>query len=55
MIADGSPQAALEERIVEAIEAASASVALEGALHDLTHPERTLIVLCHGTSLRSSA
>jgi hypothetical protein len=55
MIADGSPQAALEERVVEAIEAASTSVALEGALHDLTQPERTVIVLHHGTSPRSSA
>jgi DNA-directed RNA polymerase sigma subunit (sigma70/sigma32) len=65
MIADGSPQAALEERVVEAIEAASTSVALEGALHGLTQPERTVIVLRHGiggrqakssrTSPRSSA
>jgi hypothetical protein len=55
MIADGSPQGALEERVVEAIEAASTSVALEGALHDLTQPERTVIVLHHGTSPRSSA
>ena len=65
MIADGSPQAALEERVVEAIEAASTSVALEGALHGLTQPEHTVIVLRHGiggrqakssrTSPRSSA
>jgi DNA-directed RNA polymerase specialized sigma24 family protein len=54
MIADGSPQATLEERVVEAIEAASTSVALEGALHGLTQPERTVIVLRHGTSPRSS-
>jgi hypothetical protein len=54
-IADGSPQAALEERVVEAIEAAGTSVALEGALHGLTQPERTVIVLRHGTSPRSSA
>ncbi len=47
MIAEGSPQAALEERVVEAIEAASTSVALEGALHGLTQPERTVIVLRH--------
>jgi hypothetical protein len=39
MIADGSPQAALEERLVEAIEAASTSVALEGTLHGLTQPD----------------
>jgi RNA polymerase primary sigma factor len=44
MIADGCPQAALEERVVEAIEAASTSVALEGALHGLTQPEHTVIV-----------
>jgi hypothetical protein len=37
MIADGSPQAA------------STSVALEGALHGLTQPEHTVIVLRHGT------
>ena len=65
MIADGSPQAALEERVVEAIEAASTSVALEGTLHGLTQPEHTVIVLRHGiggrqakssrTSPRSSA
>jgi hypothetical protein len=55
MIAYGSPQAALEERVVEAIEAASTSVALEGALHSLTQPERTVIVLRHETSPRSSA
>src|SRR5215211_5392567 len=42
MIADGCPQAALEERVVEAIEAASTSVALEGALHGLTQPEHTV-------------
>jgi hypothetical protein len=36
MIADGSPQAAVEERLVETIEAASTSVALEGTLHGLT-------------------
>jgi hypothetical protein len=55
MIADGSPQIALEERVAEAIGAASTSVALEGALHGLTQPERTVIVLRHGTSPRSSA
>jgi hypothetical protein len=65
MIAHGCPQAALEERVVEAIEAASTSVALEGALHGLTQPEHTVIVLRHGiggrqakssrTSPRSSA
>ena len=65
MLADGSPQAALEERVVKAIEAASTSVALEGALYGLTQPERTVIVLRHGiggrqakssrTSPRSSA
>jgi DNA-directed RNA polymerase sigma subunit (sigma70/sigma32) len=64
-IADGSPEAALEERVVEAIEAASASMALESALHALTQPECTVIVLRHGiggrqvkssrTSPRSSA
>lgn len=43
MIADGSPQAALEERIVEAIKAASTSVPLTGALHGLTKPEHTVI------------
>jgi DNA-directed RNA polymerase sigma subunit (sigma70/sigma32) len=48
MIADGSPQAALEERLVEAIEAASTSVALEGTLHGLTQLEYTVIVLRHG-------
>jgi hypothetical protein len=52
-------------RAVEAIEAASTSVALEGALHGLTQPEHTVIVLRHGiggrqakssrTSPRSSA
>jgi hypothetical protein len=47
MLADGSPQAALEERVVKAIEAASTSVALEGALYGLTQPERTVIVLRH--------
>jgi hypothetical protein len=65
MITDGCPQAALEDRVVEAIEAASTSVALEGALHGLTQPEHTVIVLRHGiggrqakssrTSPRSSA
>jgi hypothetical protein len=65
MIADGCPQAALEDRVVEAIEAASTSVALEGALHGLTQPKHTVIVLRHGiggrqakssrTSPRSSA
>jgi hypothetical protein len=65
MIADGYPQAALEERVVGAIEAASTSVTLEGALHGLTRPEHTVIVLRHGiggsqakssrTSPRSSA
>jgi hypothetical protein len=50
---------------VEAIEAASTSVALEGTLHGLTQPEHTVIVLRHGiggsqakssrTSPRSSA
>jgi DNA-directed RNA polymerase sigma subunit (sigma70/sigma32) len=45
MIADGSPQAALEERVVEAIKAASTSVPLKGALHGLTKPEHTVIVL----------
>jgi hypothetical protein len=65
MITDGSRQAALEERVVEAIEVASTSVALEGTLHSLTQPERTVIVLRHGiggrqakssrTSPRSSA
>jgi hypothetical protein len=33
MIADGSPPAALEERVVEAMKAASTSVPLKGALH----------------------
>jgi DNA-directed RNA polymerase specialized sigma24 family protein len=54
MIAEGSPQAALEERVVEAIEAASTSVALEGALHGLTQPERTVIVLRHGIGGRQA-
>ena len=47
VIADESPQAALEERVMEAIEAASTSVALEGALNALTQPECTVIVLRH--------
>jgi DNA-directed RNA polymerase sigma subunit (sigma70/sigma32) len=65
MITDGCPQAALEDRVVEATEAASTSVALEGALHGLTQQEHTVIVLRHGiggrqakssrTSPRSSA
>ena len=54
MIADGSPQATLEERVVEAIEAASTSVALEGALYGLTQPERTVIVLRHGIGGRQA-
>ena len=41
MIAGGSPQAALEERLVEAI---------EGTLHGLTQLEHTGIVLRHGIS-----
>ena len=51
MIADGSPQAALEERVVEAIEAASTSVALEDAL---TQSEHTVIVLRHGIGGRQA-
>jgi hypothetical protein len=54
MIADGSPQAALEELVVEAIEAASTSVALEGALHGLTQPKHTVIVLRHGIGGRQA-
>jgi RNA polymerase primary sigma factor len=54
MIADGSPQAALEERVVEAIEAASTSVALEDALHGLTQSEHTVIVLRHGIGGRQA-
>jgi hypothetical protein len=57
MIADGSPQGALKERLVEAIEAASTSVALEGTLHGLTQPEHTVIVLRHrigGSQAKSS-
>src|SRR5215217_3078587 len=50
MIADGSPQAALEERLVEAIEAASTSVALEGTLHGLTQAEHTVIVVRPGSA-----
>src|SRR5215218_8482077 len=55
----------LAGRLVEAIEAASTSVALEGTLHGLAQPEHTVIVLRHGiggsqakssrTSPRSSA
>ena len=48
MIADRSPQAALEEHVVEAIEAASTSVSLEGALRSFAQPEHTVIVLRHG-------
>ena len=47
MIVDGSPQAALEEHLVDVIEAASTSVALDD-LHALTQPEHTVIVLRHG-------
>jgi DNA-directed RNA polymerase sigma subunit (sigma70/sigma32) len=54
MIADGSPQAALEERVMEAIEAASTSVALEDALHGLTQSEHTVIVLRHGIGGRQA-
>jgi DNA-directed RNA polymerase sigma subunit (sigma70/sigma32) len=43
VIADGSPEAAPEQRVLEAIETANVSAALRTALDSLTQPERTII------------